>query len=131
MPLPLPTPSFHWTNYVNFYSNAEPIMSTGKLIEAKQRLIDSPSMDDSFNAYDGTGERIKRLNHRFRSAIGMTHHQYKKAQTNEGKKQIAKAFYNNVLGTGGNFYDQDGTIKTEKTAIKKIMKSLKDMRDDY
>jgi hypothetical protein len=99
-----------------------------------ERTYPSENHDNSqaaaiaFNVYDGTGERIKQQNHRFRSLIRSMHQYYKYAATMGVKKQMAEDIYSHIRSNGGDFYNVDGTTKSFVDALQKIQKSLKDMR---
>jgi hypothetical protein len=95
-----------------------------------------PELEDQFlrmesvspyDVHDGKGHVVQSANAPFRALLRTLHEEYKSSNHWGEKRSIAKSVYENVLRNGGRFLDANGNPKSEVSAMKKIMKSLKDM----
>jgi hypothetical protein len=93
-----------------------------------QPTKDDTTMND-FNVYDGPGEQVKQRNHQYRLLIRSMHHRYKNAGNNGEKKRMAEDIYMHIRSKGGNFFNDDKSIKPYADAVQKIQKALKDMKE--
>jgi hypothetical protein len=80
-----------------------------------------------FDVHDGKGHAVQRVNSHFRALLRTVHEAYKGTNKWCEKRSIAKAVYMDVTRKGGRFLDANKEPKSEVDAMKKIMKSLKDM----
>jgi hypothetical protein len=80
-----------------------------------------------FDVHDGKGHAVQRVNSHFRALLRTVHEAYKGTNKWCEKRSIAKAVYMDVTRKGGRFLDANKEPKSEVDALKKIMKSLKDL----
>jgi hypothetical protein len=91
------------------------------------QLIVVPKQDSRFDVRDGKGHQVQTANAPFRALLRTVHESYKGTQQWGEKRAIAKSVYLTVMRQGGRFLDAAGNPKSEAEAMKKIMKSLKDL----
>jgi hypothetical protein len=82
----------------------------------------------NYDVYDGQGEMVKRANLHFRTLTRQVHMVFKCAKTHSMKRQIAEAVYLEIVSKGGKFLNADSSVKDRPSAVRKIMKSLKDCK---
>jgi hypothetical protein len=80
-----------------------------------------------YDVHDGKGQVVQNKNIYFRSLLRSVHEEYKATRKRDEKRTIARQVYADVTRQGGKFLDSNGRPKTEVEAMKRIMKSLKDM----
>jgi len=78
------------------------------------------------HVYSGRGEHYKRLNIPFRLKVQRDSPRYVATANNDIKHQIAEDLYREICQNGGLFLDQAGEEMSERAALKKIKKALKD-----
>jgi hypothetical protein len=96
-----------------------------QLVRVEEQL--SMESVSPYDVHDGKGHVVQSANAPFRALLRTMHEEYKSSNHWGEKRSIAKSVYENVLRNGGRFLDANGNPKSEVSAMKKIMKSLKDM----
>ena len=90
--------------------------------------MDIHTLNPHGHVYSGRGERYKKLNVPFRLKIQRDSPRYIATSNNDIKRQIAEELYSEIQQEGGLFFDEDGNEMTEKDALKRIKKALKDAK---
>jgi hypothetical protein len=80
-----------------------------------------------YDVHDGKGHAVQSANSHFRDLLRTVHEAYKGTHKWCEKRSIAKSVFMSVTRKGGRFLDANGEPKSETDAMKKIMKSLKDL----
>jgi hypothetical protein len=93
------------------------------------RTCPSPEGGSPYDVYDGKGQVVQNVNSHFRDLLRSVHAEYKATHKRCEKRAIANSVYMSVTRKGGRFLDADGNPKSELEAMRKIMKSLKDMHN--
>jgi hypothetical protein len=81
-----------------------------------------------FDVYDGKGQITCSANSFYLSLVRSMHPRYKAADGGAEKTVIAATIYDAIVREGGRFFDKNGKLKSKTEAMKKIKKSLKDMK---